>query len=375
LGTLSVALVEAGQLTPERDAGARADADLLDGLDRLGHSPRLVVEADGDLAGQIERFGPDVVVCSRPAVMLRHAGYLRTLGVPLVYLGHDLHHRRLAEQHRVEGTPPAAAGRIMRSVEERCWEAADWSAYPDAQEADEVAAHVGPGRAGYFPYYLIEPLPAAPDRPPGPHGAADPERLFFVGGGRHGPNRDGIAWFLAQVWPGVVAARPAAHLTVCGGWHPTELPAGLPHGVEFTGPLPEAGMLGAMADSGVAVAPLRYGAGVKRKVLQYLAGGVATVTTGVGAQGIWSPHDGGPAPFVVADGAANWVRALLGVMGDGELRSRLVAGGCSLITERYSAPVYLEALSGLLADVRAAHGRRAGAEPATTSSIEPEGQE
>ena len=117
-------------------------------------------------------------------------------------------------------------------------------------------------------------------------------------------------------------------------------------------------MLALMAGAGVAIAPLRYGAGVKRKVVQYLAGGIATVTTPVGAQGLWGEGDAGLEPFAVADGVEAWVETIVALTQDAVHRRRLAQGGSDLINRRYAAPVYLDELSGLLTAAQTAHQRR-----------------
>jgi O-antigen biosynthesis protein len=344
--SIRVAVVEAGPLMAERHAGARAMIDFLRGLETLGHQPALFLESETQVVEKVTEFRPAVVVLSRPAVMIRHAPRFHELGVPLIYFGHDLHFQRLAQEGAILPSSSPVQSRIMGRLEARCWEMADVSVYPDPAEADYVCARLGNDRARYFPYYWIG------DMGPG-HVDAENQDLFFVGGGTHGPNRDGIGWFLADIWPQVSTDRPALRLHVCGRWEPEHVPDTVPCNVVFHGPVEEQQMLALMEHSVLAVAPLRYGAGVKRKIVQYLAGGIPTITTPVGAQGIGRTPDGTD-PFLVATTSEQWVEGINRLLIDAPLRQRLSTAGRAVVDATYSTPVFLGATTELLQAAQAA---------------------
>ncbi len=108
---------------------------------------------------------------------------------------------------------------------------------------------------------------------------------IFVGHFHHAPNVDGISWFVRDVWPRVRARHPAARVAVIGSYAPAE--------VRALGTVPGVEVLGYVADleahldrAAVAIAPLRYGAGMKGKVTDAMAGGLPVVSTSTGAQGL-----------------------------------------------------------------------------------------
>jgi glycosyltransferase involved in cell wall biosynthesis len=95
----------------------------------------------------------------------------------------------------------------------------------------------------------------------------------------------------------------------------------------------------------VFVAPLRYGAGIKIKVLESLARGVPAVLSPIAGEGL-GVLDGRDA--LVASSPGEFASAVIRLHGDQELWRRLVEGGASLIERRFSARVMEATLARLL---------------------------
>lgn len=114
--------------------------------------------------------------------------------------------------------------------------------------------------------------------------------LLFVGGFRHYPNVDGLQYFLRDVWPIIRQNAPTLNLQVIGS--PT------PHfkeistdGVQFLGYVES--MEPFLDSTRISIAPLRFGAGLKGKVLESLSYGVPVVGTSIAAEGFDPPEESG----------------------------------------------------------------------------------
>jgi hypothetical protein len=154
---------------------------------------------------------------------------------------------------------------------------------------------------------VTAPMPARAVKRPAATARA-PARLVFIGSAS-AHNTDGLRWFLADVWPLIRARLPAARLDVAGTVC-REIGAA-PEGVSLLGRVEALGPL--LHRAGLAIAPLRAGSGLKIKLLDYAAHGLATVTTTVGAAGFVND----PArPFVLADDAAGFAEAVLRLAGE-----------------------------------------------------------
>src|SRR5579884_3243728 len=109
--------------------------------------------------------------------------------------------------------------------------------------------------------------------------------VLFTGTMDFRPNVDAVRWFVREVWPRVVAARPDARFRIVGR-APTapvrEL--GREPGVEVVGAVPE--VAPHFGEAALYVAPLRIGGGVRLKLLEAFAYGVPAVATRLGAEGI-----------------------------------------------------------------------------------------
>jgi glycosyltransferase involved in cell wall biosynthesis len=147
-------------------------------------------------------------------------------------------------------------------------------------------------------------------------------RAIFIGGERHEPNRDGVAWLLADIWPR--ACHLYDELVIIGDWSEATIAAVKPppaHGTSATSNVRFAGRVSAsevddlMGTSLVGLSPLRFGAGQKRKTLDHLAHGLPTVSTSFGVQG-HTQVDGEYPGVVLANTVDDWVAALTRLAAD-----------------------------------------------------------
>lgn len=221
----------------------------------------------------------DAVLLSRPRVSLPFIEPLRRhTPARLAFYGHDLHHRRMQGEARIRGDEALqAAASAMLQQELSVWRAVDIVLYPSQEEADEVRQLAGTPAEAISPYVFD-----ISDDVPGPRQRRD---VIFVAGFAHLPNVDAAMWFCEKVWPAVHRATGGRVLLV--GSNPTDAVKALSsESVRVTGYVNDSVLASLYQSARVAVAPLRYGAGVKSKVVEPLARGVPLVTTSVGAQGL-----------------------------------------------------------------------------------------
>ena len=109
--------------------------------------------------------------------------------------------------------------------------------------------------------------------------------IMFLGGYAHPPNVDGVEFFVSQVWPLLLRELPAdVRFLVVGANPPAQLRSLACDRILVTGQVAD---LGPYFDrSRVFVAPLRYGAGIKGKIVQSMAYGLPSVTSSIGAEGM-----------------------------------------------------------------------------------------
>ena len=156
--------------------------------------------------------------------------------------------------------------------------------------------------------------------------------VVFVGGFRHPPNVDAVRWFVQDVLPRVRAREPELRFHCIGGHVPADVQAlGERPGVVIHGHVPDIDPY--LEGCRVAVAPLRYGAGVKGKVNLSMAHGQPVVATSTAVEGMHlrDGHD-----VLVADDADGFADAVLRLYGDEALWQALAEHGRDNVRAHFS---------------------------------------
>lgn len=189
----------------------------------------------------------------------------------------------------------------------------------------------------------------------GPHGPSGPV-FTMVGLMIYPPNRDAAEHFARDVLPIVRRREPGAEFRIVGrgslGGNPI---ASLP-GVVVRGQVDD--IRDELAQTDVAVVPIRFGGGTRIKVLEAFAHRVPVVATRTGAEGIEATD--GEHLLLSDDGdAESLAGACLRLVQDDALRSRLVDAAERRYQERYRWDVIrpqVAALAREVADAAMDHG-------------------
>jgi GT2 family glycosyltransferase len=228
----------------------------------------------------------DYVLLSRPTVVAEMLPILRRAGAPkILFYGHDIYHQRLAGQ--LELAPDNDAIRrdwqFYTALERQLWTEMDAIYYPAEREVEHVRHYLAtlgrdiPVRA--VPVYAYSTFPDMNER------LDQRTTILLVAGFRHAPNVDGAIWFVQSILPRVIAALPGTHLVLVGSNPPPAITGLASSSITVTGFVSEEQLAERYARARVAIAPLRFGAGVKGKIVESLYFAVPMVTTSVGAQG------------------------------------------------------------------------------------------
>jgi glycosyltransferase involved in cell wall biosynthesis len=346
--------------TADQDAGSVAILSHMRALRTLGYAVTFVA-SDGlaDPAGLAALASAEgVEACGAPDyscvedVLCRQAGgfdliYLHRITnaepyLPLarrrcpaahvVYSVADLHHLRLARQAQWDKRPELLA------VSARTAEAE----FMAARRADSVVTHstfeaetlrrvVGRGKVHVAPF-------AVPLRD---RGKAFDQRsgLAFIGGCAHEPNADAVHHLASAIMPLVWRKDPSLVCKIVGhGWTGAVV-QGLDARIEIVGAVED---LGALLDGArLTVAPLRFGAGIKGKVLESFGAGVPCVMTPIAAEGLPLSE---ALQGLVADDPAAFAALILRMHADREANESLGRECSELIAREYSAERVVEAL-------------------------------
>jgi GT2 family glycosyltransferase/glycosyltransferase involved in cell wall biosynthesis len=285
----------------------------------------------------------DLVIGSRHYVLAPALPLLRSHAprATVVFDTVDLHHLREQREAELAGDPARlrAAART-RKIELELIAQSDLTWVVSHAEQALLAAEMPSAR--------VEVVSNIHDDGGAGPGFAAREGLLFVGSYRHPPNVDAARWLADEILPRLREREPGLRLHLVGGDAPPEVEAlGGREGIEFHGYVPDLDPL--LRSARVALAPLRYGAGVKGKVNQALAHGLPVVATTCAVEGM---HLREGEDVLVADDAAGFADAVLRAYDDPALWARLSEGGLENTRRHFSPEVVRGPLRALLGSLR-----------------------
>lgn len=174
-------------------------------------------------------------------------------------------------------------------------------------------------------------------------GFSERSGMVFVGGFGHPPNVDAVNWLVHEIYPAIRSLRPDILLNLIGDIPEDQRQSLSQPGVNILGRVDD--LTPWMECSRLAIAPLRYGAGVKGKVNMAMSYGLPVVATPTAAEGM-NLVDGDN--ILIGTDSAELVSAVLRLYDDEVLWSRLSEGGQQNVRQYFSFDTARAALRNAL---------------------------
>jgi GT2 family glycosyltransferase/glycosyltransferase involved in cell wall biosynthesis len=376
-GRPTVLIVDHYVPEPDRDAGSRTmwqfvQAFLRHGYvvkfwpDNLHHNPvytaalqQLGVEVvygkeyEGQFDAWIRQYGGeiDTVLLSRPHIAVEYVDAVRRHGhARVLYYGHDIHYLRMDEQLKLQ--PDDVLLRSGRDKVERqehsMWQHADAVYYPSEDETRVVRAWLDQNAPKVHAVTVPAYAYPAPLADPGAN-LAERTGLVFVAGFGHPPNVDAAQWLVRDVLPHIRARHPGVKLSLVGSNPSDEVLALRGEGIEVTGFVSDEELAARYARARVVAAPLRFGGGVKGKVVEAMWHGAPCVTSSAGVQGLSAARDA----LGVADEPEAFAALVCRFLDDDAAWRASSARGQAFVAAHYTEDAQWQALAGELAGVTA----------------------
>jgi glycosyltransferase involved in cell wall biosynthesis len=224
-----------------------------------------------------------IVYLHRPHIAEEFIDYLASFGAAfkLVYFGHDLHYLRIErEAHLSSDKKLLKESKEWKKREFKIFEKVDVVLYPSQVEVASVKNELPNLNVSQLPLYTLEQPESESFKTESRLG------LLFVGGFGHPPNVDAMKWFVEDVLPKLGKEFDNVKLHIVGSNTPDEIFKLASHRVIVHGFLSDEELRDLYQTVRLVVVPLRFGAGVKGKVLEAIQAGLPIITTSIGAEGI-----------------------------------------------------------------------------------------
>lgn len=236
--------------------------------------------------------GDDIAVAylNRPHIASKYIDYiLDNTDMKVIYYGHDLHFLREGREYQLTGDlKKREEAEYWKSIELSLMSKAAVSYYPSYVERDAIRAMDPTVAVKDITAYVFDDFKEGLQED-----FARREGLLFVGGFAHPPNADAVLWFAREIYPRIrkkmeEAGEKAPEFIVVGSKVTEEIRALQQpgNGIIIRGFVSEEELSRLYGECRVVVVPLRYGAGVKGKVVEAIYNGAPIVTTAIGAEGI-----------------------------------------------------------------------------------------
>ncbi len=280
----------------------------------------------------------DVIYLMRPHIA---EAYIDTINAlpdrpRTIYFGHDLHYLRLERQALLaEDSKLQTEADSWREKEFTLFDKVDVIYYPSVVEVDEIKKSRPDLPVKAIPLYPFETFRDDDVTVENRSG------MLFVGGFNHPPNADGLTWFIESVLPRIVTAIPDICLNVVGSNMPKEISALDSEHVRVHGYLTDEELENLYQSVQLSVVPLRFGAGIKGKVLEAMDHGVPVVTTQVGAEGIPDSED----CLVIEDESGAMADAIINVYNNRDLLNAHASQARATLHQSFSTQAVLEIIA------------------------------
>ena len=224
----------------------------------------------------------DFAFLNRPHIAVNYIDVIRkNTNAKIVYYGHDLHFLREMREYELTGNEELKhSSENWKQKELNLMRAADMAYYPSEIEVEEVHKIDAEIAVRAIPAYIYE---AVEDWS---YDAEKRRDLMFIGGFGHRPNVDAVLWFYQNVWPIVKQENPDIKMHILGSNPPDEIKRLNQGDFIIEGFVTEEQLEQFYQTCRISIVPLRYGAGIKGKVVEAMHYQMPIITTSIGAEGI-----------------------------------------------------------------------------------------
>ena len=320
----------------DRDAGSKATFDFLEYLveqdyfvifwpDNLSPDPNyyqaisdlgVMVISGAQYIGKLTEFikpyehAIDRIFLSRPHIAHRIINsFNQELKAKTFYIGHDIHYERLRREYEQEflgnnqwliySDPELIAQH--RTQEILLWKACQQALYFTQRECDIVKQTTG-AKASLIPLYSPKRLTRLMEIG---RAASYTQRksILYVGGFAHSPNLDAMNWLLS----GVKKGDPwLSSFLLIGSKIPESLMVQIENlGIQYQSNISNHELEQLHYSAKLVLAPIRYGSGLKGKVIEAIASYTPVISTSIGLEGL---SDDGKSPAF--DQLRNFIEAI-----------------------------------------------------------------
>lgn len=271
----------------------------------------------------------DFFYMNRPHISEKYINFVKKCTkIKVIYYGHDLHFLRTKREAEVtRNSAELKKSKNWKKRELAVIHKADVVYYPSSVEV-RIIKNIDKN----VNVKSINPYVFDANKLSTSYKATEKNNILFVGGFGHAPNIDAVKWFSTDIFPLIKAKIPNIKFYIVGSNAPDEIINLNGNGIVFKGFVTDEELEQLYKSIKIVVVPLRYGAGVKGKVIEALSKGCPLVTTSIGTEGIYGIQD----VALIKDSAKDFANAVIDLYQDDEQLEKYSKSSVNFVKQNFS---------------------------------------
>ncbi|HNG34956.1 MAG TPA: glycosyltransferase [Nitrosomonas sp.] len=257
-----------------------------------------------------------------------------------IYETHDLHFIRLQRQAEVEHNREMLAhSSFLKAMELNIAAEADCTIVVSHKEKEILLQE--------NPNLYIEVIPVVSEVFGRKSDFTQRNDLVFIGNYEHRPNVDAVLYFVQDIFPHVLKKIPTIKFFIVGSNPPQEITALSSSNIVVLGFVPDITDL--MNQIRISINPLRFGAGIKGKLITCMSYGIPCIGTGIAAEGMSLTHEKN---ILIADTPSAFSDCIINLYSNPILWEQLSNEGLAFVQQNFSLNVAKEGFTQIFNRLR-----------------------
>lgn len=284
----------------------------------------------------------DYIYTNRPQVSMEYIDLLKKYTkAKIIYYGHDLHYLREQRQYELEHNEELLkSSNRWKKIEFELIRKSDVIYAVGEYEATVIKKEFPEKTIRSVPAYIYDEIPE--ERVPILQGR---KNLLFVGGFGHPPNIDAVLWFGKHIFPEILKVYTDIIWYIVGAKATDEIKKMENGHIKLLGYVSDEELRNLYRTCRLVVIPLRYGAGVKGKVVECMYYQAPFITTPIGAEGLGITGD----EFAIVDADSMMAGAIVDLYGNDEKLMEIMQACRPYINSHFTRK---QALEAVLSDIQ-----------------------
>lgn len=225
----------------------------------------------------------DFVFLQRPYIAIKYIDFIKkNFNGKIFYFAHDLHYMRLLREYNItKNKKTLNLSQYFEKVEYDIFSKTDVGYVVGTYEQKIIKEKFKDKPIYNIPIYIYEKQLSNINKD-----FSIRRDLIFVGGFWHTPNKDAMLWFSKDIYPHVLKKYPEMILNIVGTHIPIVIKKLQSKNIKISENMSDEDLKSLYQKCRIAIAPLRFGAGVKGKIVEAAYYQIPIITTSIGVEGL-----------------------------------------------------------------------------------------